>query len=182
MSRHPENLVAWLDDELPQREAQAVEEHVRSCGECRARAAAYAELGQELAELGIPRVAPRRHWPVFAGVAAAAAAALIAIVLWPRQAPTQVVADLGPAPVVIAPQKTLERPARVAAPVRRKVKRRIEQAPQPARRPEYNGPVIRVALPADQLFAPGALPAGTEIYADLTLAADGTARELRLLP
>ena len=45
-----------------------------------------------------------------------------------------------------------------------------------------DGPVVRVVIPAEALFAPGAVPAGAQIYADLVLAADGSARELRLLP
>jgi anti-sigma factor RsiW len=42
-------LMAWLDGELPNAEAAAVERHVRACTECTTRAAAYRQTSMEFA-------------------------------------------------------------------------------------------------------------------------------------
>jgi hypothetical protein len=43
-------------------------------------------------------------------------------------------------------------------------------------------PVIQIAIPADEMFPPGAVPEGMHFVADLTIAADGSAERLRLRP
>lgn len=180
MNSHPDNLAAWLDDELDQAQANAVTAHVEHCAECRARAAAYAEVTRALLDL---RPAPRRRsLRLWFGAAAAAAAALLVVALWPRQAQPPVVAQdpapepriAEPSPRPVAARPEPARPHRITPASRRRL--------APTSRPSFDGPVIRVALPADALFAPGAVPRGAAIYADLTLAADGSLRQLRLLP
>ena len=180
MNSHPENLAAWLDDELPQSEASAITGHVEHCAECRARAASYAEVTAALLDL---RPSPRRRLLPLAGLAAAVAAIILAVALWERPVPLRP----APSPVVAesrAPERRIARPAPPPAVAKPATRRTVapRRRPAPAFRQAYDGPVIRVALPADDLFAPGAVPRGAEIYADVTLAADGSLRELRLLP
>jgi hypothetical protein len=43
-------------------------------------------------------------------------------------------------------------------------------------------PVIQIAISADEMFPPGAVPEGMHFAADLTIAADGSAERLRLRP
>ena len=43
-------------------------------------------------------------------------------------------------------------------------------------------PVIQIAIPADEMFPPGAVPEGMHFVADLTIAADGSAERLRMQP
>ena len=43
-------------------------------------------------------------------------------------------------------------------------------------------PAVQIAIPAEAMFAPGAVPQGVSFSAELRLAADGSARELRLQP
>ena len=43
-------------------------------------------------------------------------------------------------------------------------------------------PVIQIAIPADEMFPPGAVPEGMHFAADLMIAADGSAERLRLRP
>jgi hypothetical protein len=43
-------------------------------------------------------------------------------------------------------------------------------------------PMIRIAIPADEMFPPGAVPEGIHFVADLTIAADGSAERLLLRP
>jgi hypothetical protein len=42
--------------------------------------------------------------------------------------------------------------------------------------------MIQIAIPADEMFPPGAVPEGMHFVADLTIAADGSAERLRLRP
>jgi hypothetical protein len=44
------------------------------------------------------------------------------------------------------------------------------------------GPAIRIAIPADEIFPPGAVPEGVAYIANLSLAADGSVQGLRLQP
>jgi hypothetical protein len=41
-------------------------------------------------------------------------------------------------------------------------------------------PAIEIAIPADAMFPPGAVPTGMSFMAELTIAADGTALQLGL--
>jgi hypothetical protein len=43
-------------------------------------------------------------------------------------------------------------------------------------------PVIQIAIPADEMFPPGAVPQGMNFVADVAIAADGSAERLRLRP
>ena len=179
MTNHPENLVAWLDDELPVEEAAAVTLHVESCVDCRRRAHAYSAVSDGLMEY---RTTPKRRWVPIAAVAAGIAAALLlTIALWPKAQRTEITHI-----ELHVPEPA--RPVFVEAPPRRNVARRVvKRRPLPVATPPiaqaaiYES-VVRVEIPADELFAPGTVPPGFKIFADLTLAADGTPRELRVLP
>src|SRR5215813_9248096 len=132
-------LVAWIDGELSQSEAFAVEQHVRACEECHHRVSAYRGVSEGfaayytatiqaapvvLAEAKAYRPLPR--WVPFA--LAAAAAAIIALVMLPRtpkHAPSATQVAKAAAPVAA---DTTPKPAEVAPAVRRLAK------PRPARR------------------------------------------------
>jgi hypothetical protein len=43
-------------------------------------------------------------------------------------------------------------------------------------------PVIQIAIPADEMFPPGAVPEGMHFVAEVTIGADGSAEGLRLHP
>lgn len=72
---HPKNLIAWLDNELPEAEAARVGEHVEACAECRADVCRFAEITASLAQLH-----PRRRptWLALVPVAAAVALMFVA--------------------------------------------------------------------------------------------------------
>ncbi len=182
MTEHPRNLAAWLDDELGADESSAVTRHVELCGECQARARSYGQVSGMLSELELERKTSRRWRAAVVWAGAIAAAVLLAVALWPSKSAGPLVARDEP----VTPKTTVHVESIDVVPTRTTVKRvhrrkQVVQAPvQPAM--YTDGPVVRVAIPAEALFAPGAMPAGAEIYADLVLAADGSARELRLLP
>jgi anti-sigma factor RsiW len=191
-------LIAWLDHELPAEESAEVERHVEACSECRSGADAYKRVSidfdkycDEVLAPDTPRKIPR--WvPVISGVGAVAG--LVALILaLPRthveppafHAPQ---VALAASPVIVA--KAL--PAHVA--MIQRVHRRQVVAPAQVQNEtstlaqnQYsytlpNEPVIQIAIPADEMFPPGAVPEGMNFAADLTIAPDGSAERLRLRP
>jgi hypothetical protein len=43
-------------------------------------------------------------------------------------------------------------------------------------------PAVEISIPADAIFPPGAIPAGVSFTADVTMASDGSAEQIRLRP
>jgi anti-sigma factor RsiW len=160
-------LIAWLDGELPEAEAIHVEWHVRQCAECRRAAAAYREISGAfldgyLAAMPVQSAPRRSRWIAVAG-AAAAAIVLAAVLTHPRPGKLRRVPFSIPAPAM-AFQKT--RPRLVA------VRARHTPVPSLLRRPARERwvavqPSVEIALPADALFPPGAVPAGFSFIADV---------------
>lgn len=192
-------LIAWLDCELPAEEAAEVERHVAGCSECRSCVEAYKRVSGELDAYCDAAMASnaRRGTPpwVPATAATGAVAALVALfLLLPRT-------HVEP-PAFHSPQAAVaDSPAMVAAavpasvrPTIHKVRRRQAIAPDPIQNvnaaPAQNQntyllaeePMIQIAIPADEMFPPGAVPEGIHFVADLTIAADGSAERLRLRP
>ena len=191
-------LIAWLDHELPVDEAAAVERHVESCSKCRNNVEAYKRVStafeaycDESVAANVRREASR--WLPVVSAAGVAAAALALFLAWPRTPahlpefrPPQAAmsASSDPGAIVL--------PARVR-PIQRVRHRRVV-APTPIQNAIVatvqdqnvyilpDEPVIQIAIPADEIFPPGAVPEGVHFAADLTIAADGSAERLRVRP
>jgi hypothetical protein len=144
---------------------------------------------------------PRRRLPkrvlAVSGTAAVAAAVAAFLLFVPRtriqlspvpvvQAPTPTAVDLGkalptratqPAAAVIKPDPRMERrePTEQAKPT--VAQRRSEETSWlPAEA------AVEIAIPADAIFPPGAVPDDVSFAADVTIAADGSAQQIRLRP
>ena len=182
---HP-NLVAWLDGELPPVEAAGVALHLESCDDCRRQCHAFRDTSAALrlytdamlttahARSRLPRWVP--------ALAALAAAAVVAIFLaFPR---TQVVAPpaiSSPVGAVTPSQVSSAVPLALAAPkpvahhhTVSAVPRRSIAAWPPA------DTAVEIAIPADAVFAPGALPEGMRLFGEMHIGPDGSLREIRL--
>lgn len=172
-------LVAWMDRELPDKEAADAERHVRDCSECRRCVAAYEQVSRAFvahcdAVEGTTRRRPR--WvPVLAS--ATAAAAVLFLVFQPasvKQIPVlSPVADASPAIILETapkPVKTVHRRRGIV----------------PAKTPNANWVLpetaIQIAIPIEAMFPPGAVPEGITLIADVSMAADGSVQGLRLQP
>ena len=179
-------LMAWLDHELESDEMAGVERHIEECAECQREVAAYREVSATFHSYcdAVMESRLRRRssqWvPVLSAVGAVAFAVVALLVFQHRR-----VEPLVPAPVV----KTV--PAAGAATVvettnaaSKSVPRR-HAAPQ-ARREIVNWapaePAIEIAIPAESMFPPGAVPEGVTFTADLSIGADGSAQQMRLQP
>jgi len=199
-------LTAWLDGELAVNEAADVEQHLQLCAECRSSVEArrqvssafdaYCDAYREAAKAPRPgRNLPRRV-PVVSGVAAVAAALAALFLLAPRAhvqlspAATPVpiagtAVDSQPIPAVRAAQPS---PSIRAIP-RIEPGKRLGQMRHAASQPqgeEINrlplGPAVEIAIPADAIFPPGSIPEGVGFTADVTIAPDGSAQQIRLRP
>src|SRR5271166_2310557 len=170
MCNYSTRLVSWMDGELGEHEAAEVRRHVGSCVECRERVSSYESVSRELgayylastqvsAETAGHRKLPR--WvPAAAGVAAAF---LIVLALMPRSA-----RQVPSVPQVAAmTPPTIEVPA--VNPVK-PVQRTHAAAHRKARTTNWAmvGPAIQIAIPADSMFPPGAVPEGVTYIANLS--------------
>jgi len=163
MCEYSGRLIAWLDRELGDQEATNVEWHVGQCAECRCAVSAYQQVSGAflLCYEATMTVKKPRNKPLWAwGGVAAAAAILAAFLLTPPR--TEKLAAHIPSPPH-APPMAFERPL---APVAR-----VRSLPRPEPTPVLSQwiavePTVEVALPADALFPPGAVPAGFSFIAD----------------
>ncbi len=169
MCEYSGRLIAWLDQELPDEEATNVEWHIGQCAECRKAVSAYEEVsGAFLAcyEAGIAARPKRAPWPL-AAVAGGVAAAILLTAVLARPRPEQAPA---PPPAVHAPSIAFEKTPAFEKRSERMVAVRTRRAP--ARPPAFTPwiavePMVEVALPADALFPPGAVPPGFSFIADV---------------
>ncbi len=177
MCNFSSRLIGWLDKELPDTEAAAMDQHVPACRECRGQADAFREVSHSFALYA--RAAP----PLAAGspghwwLVAAAAAVLAIVMLWPRgHANTQLETPRRTETVATMPAIAQHNTA--IAVHRSRARRRLQTqvAWQPAE------PTIQVIIPADALFPPGTFPEGVGFVADLRLAPDGSAGGLVVRP
>jgi hypothetical protein len=188
-----ERLIPWLDRELPEQEAASVELHLRTCSGCRDSLDAYKELDQTIlayCDSAVPSPV-RRGLPVWTPALLAAAAAAL-LLLFPHehinhhrpqlQAAASSPAVLGPA-TQRAPHISVNRPT-ITRPVVKRVHRPQVVAPAQTQSADWipAQPAIQIAIPAEAMFAPGAVPQGISFTAELSIAADGSVQQLRLRP
>jgi anti-sigma factor RsiW len=178
-------LIAWLDRELPTDEASAVERHVERCQDCRRWVATYGQVSETFdayCDAVMAAKAPRRipRWvPVLAGAVVAAAVIFLA---FPRT-------RVGPPPVVgptlaTASVSVAAPPPGAPVPVPRKTTvRRRHAVPRVQERATEVPPMdtaIEIAIPAEAMFPPGAMPNGINFIADVRIAPDGSVKQVRL--
>ena len=183
-------LVAWIDGELPESEATAVERHLLSCSDCRQSVSSYegASRGFSIYYAAATRRNPAtgslHRVPRWVAVAAASAAAIvIALLLLPRaekQSPaTPEVAKVA-SPIELGTHPT---PPTPAPRVQQAAKRRVAHHRQPLHEDwAIAQPAIQIAIPADSMFPPGAVPEGVAYIASVSFAADGSVQGFRLHP
>jgi len=176
-------LVAWLDRELTRDEAGAVERHVEECHECRRWVATYEGVSQMFdayCDAVMAAKAPRRaHWvPVLAGALIVATVVCLAF-LRTRVVPLAVIdptAAIASAPVPGPPP--------VAEPILHKsmIRRRNPalHIRELATQEQPMDAAIEIAIPAEAMFPPGAMPDGVNLIADLTIGPDGSVKQVRL--
>ena len=201
-----EKLMAWVDKELSDSDAAAVDRHLQGCPECRDRLDTYRQLSgafdrycdaycDAVTASKRGRKLTRRVLVISGGVAVAAAVAMFFLLAarWhvqpaaPSAAPIPTVIDAAKAlPPAHAAQPVLAEIRPVAQAQRRKGAEHLKQAAAPRQSEETSwlasAPAVEIAIPADALFPPGAVPEGVGFTADVTIAPDGSAQQVRLRP
>jgi anti-sigma factor RsiW len=175
-------LVAWLDRELPAEEAADLERHFEGCEECRCRLAAYKQVSETFdvyCDVAVRVRAGRRisRWVPMLAVAAVATVVIFLAVPRTRMEPPPtltptIMAVSVPVPAPLAPERASHKTSRR----RRAVPVAQKQAPkwQPTET------AVQIAIPAEAMFPPGAMPKGLNFVAELSIAPDGSVKQVRL--
>ncbi len=172
MCEYSGRLIAWMDRELPDEEATNVAWHLGQCAECRQAVRAYEQVSGAFLACCEARCAPkaatdpsRAKASVWMMGGLAAAALLVALLL--IQPRTEQLTIHAPAPPH-APQIAFETPP-APEPILHVYSRRAPASVGSPVRPQWIAvePTVEVALPAEALFPPGAVPPGFSFIADV---------------
>jgi hypothetical protein len=212
MCDRSDKLIFWLDHELPEDEAASVQRHLQTCAACRRCLAAYQHVSDSIdAYCDAAIESPVRQWlptwtPVLAAAAAAAVLFLVVthgpIARGPGERPLpsasstaassptlvhhnegqpEVRGALDPPP---APTHKRSRTIPAVSPVQVGTSPLQTHGLNPAQNANWipAQAAVEIAIPAEAMFAPGAVPQGVSFSAELVIAPDGSAQQLRLRP
>lgn len=191
MCDFPGRLVAWLDGEMPEGEAAEVQRHVESCVECRSRIDAYERVSKGVNAYCDEAVTTKMHRGAVRWELVLSAAAVVGIALFMALPRAQVEQTLAQQPVATAPALhdaaaagSVARVFETAPASERKIHRRRVAVPAQIQNTNWvaTAPAIQIAIPADAMFPPGAVPEGINFVAEVSIAPDGSAQGLRLQP
>jgi anti-sigma factor RsiW len=176
-------LVAWLDGELSTEEAADVNRHVEGCEECRSQAAAYERVNESFdaycdAVVAAKTQARVPRWVQVLACAAVAAAALFVAFPRTRVEPPPILTPMITATTIPVPARTAPEPARRKTAVRRR--HAVEPVQVRLSNWQPTESAVQIAIPAEAMFAPGAMPKGMNFVAELSIAPDGSVRQVRL--
>lgn len=183
MCDYSTKLVALLDGELAADEQADLERHVGECVECRTRLTKYEQVTRTLDEYclrlaGSQARARRSRLPVVFSVAAPGALAVVLFVVLLR---SHSVPALPSTPRVAASAAGVFEPPPAPAQVAHR-RHKPTCVPTQATNALPPEPAIRIAIPAESMFPPGAVPEGVSFSADVSFGPDGWAQQVRLRP
>jgi anti-sigma factor RsiW len=192
-----DRLVAWLDRELPEGEADDVSRHLEMCAECRKQAEAYKRTSIALSAYcdAVSRVHerhPRTFPPKMAVLGAGAVAAVVVFAFLARyphrpvtNEPLRAMEEADPRPSVGKVANSPASPSHTgpvkASSTRRGRRRDLIAASQ---KQDGNlvptGPAVEITIPAEAVLPPGAAPAGESFLVEMTIAPDGSTEGIRV--
>jgi len=185
-------LVAFLDHELDDGEMAGIRRHLEGCTDCRAQLNQYESASNsfrtycDAVEMAEHARHERSRWtvPVISGAAATALAAAVVLLLLGHR-----VEKAGtPAPIHAAAAVASESASALEPPPAPRTSHQVHRLhvapPVQTRGVELvpAEPAIEIAIPADSMFPPGAVPDGFAFTADVSFAPDGSAQQMRLRP
>lgn len=175
-------LIAWLDRELSPDEAADVDRHIRGCQECRGRLETYKKVSEtfvvycDAVVAGKTRHRVSRWVPV---LASAVVAAVVMFLVFPQRRiePPPVLA-----PMLAATSVPVPAPRAAEAAPRKTIRRRHAVPPVQKRAMKWQPTetAVQIAIPAEAMFPPGAMPKGMNFIAELSIAPDGSVQQVRL--
>jgi anti-sigma factor RsiW len=180
-------LIAWLDRELPPDQAAELEAHLQGCEECRTERDRYAQVSTTfdaycdvVMAAKTHRSAPRWVPAVSGALLAVTATVLLVTFQRPRIEPPRPAATPVATRAIAAPLKAVASESVVARAVHT---RRALPPPQPrATKWQPAETAVQITIPAETMFAPGAIPEGMNFIAELSIGPDGSVERLRLRP
>lgn len=186
MCEFSKKLVAFLDGELAAGEAIELERHLDTCADCRNSLRRYERLSHNIDAYcdtkvvgSTPGTLVARRSVLFAVGAAAVVAIVAMLVFLPRSAPlariekpVAIVSHSAPVPVVAEGH----RPAAASV---RKIRRHPVAPVAPIQQASWTSaePAIEIAIPANDLLPPGAVPEGVTFIANVRFPAVGQSSE-----
>jgi anti-sigma factor RsiW len=175
-------LIAWLDRELSSDEAAGVERHIEGCKECRCRLAAYEQVSNTFDAYcdAVEAVKTRRRVPRW--VHALASAAVAAVLMFLAFSRTRIEPPPVLIPAITAASVGLPGPPELESAPRKTIHRRHPVAPVQVRaaKGQPMEAAVEIAIPAEAMFPPGAMPKGLNFIAELSIAPDGSVKQVRL--
>jgi len=183
MCEYENSLIAWIDGELEPDVALDVQRHLRTCASCSAKVSHYREVSQAFATYCAAVPVRKSSFPWRWATVAAGFAAAAALILWMLPLPVEQLPLHSPKAAEPPAMAFATQPVSVPAPVKKvhhqTIAKRNEIPPA-----AWTGlePSIEIAIPADAIFAPGAVPPGFTFTADLSMNGDGSPRFLRVQP
>ena len=185
MCDYSTRLVALLDGELAGDEQANLERHIRECLECDARLAKYERVSKTLNGYCLrltdsQQSAGRFRLPAVLSIAAPAVLATILFFALQRPHSDPTVTS-SPRLASPPPSATVSEPPPVPVGV---VHRRHKPSHVPTQTTSalLLAPAVRIAIPAEAMFPPGAVPEGVNFSADVSFGPDGWAQQVRLRP
>jgi hypothetical protein len=184
------NLIAWLDRELSEQEAAEAQSHVRGCVECRNQVEAYARVSGEFDAYCDAAISPRvrakapRWVRALSGAATAAVVSAALLLIFPRARVEKIPVIEAPV-AAVAPVVAAEAAPATVEPVSvKRVHPRHVVAPLQARATDWQPPepTFEIAIPAEAMYPPGAVPEGMSFIVDVRLSGDGSAQQFRMRP
>ena len=185
-------LVAWLDQELEIDEMAQMQRHIQDCVECRSQLDVCQGVIRKLDAYLDAVVAskPQRRVPRAVSVLSVAATAALAAAIFLAIQHKHIESPLVPVPAIGMASSTVVHEAGPAPAATRAVRRRhVEHLAQNSLAQNQIAtnwtppePAIQIAIPAESMFPPGAVPEGVNFTAELKIAADGSAQQIRLRP
>lgn len=174
-------LIAWFDRELSPDEAANLERHIEGCKECCSRLAAYEQASQTFDVYCDALVAAQtRHRvpPWVPVLASAVVAAVVMFLVFPRtriEPPTLT-------PTITAASVPVPRPPAPRPAPRRTIHKRHAVPPVQEQAATWRPmeTAVQIAIPAEAMFPPGAMPTGLNFIAELSIAPDGSVKQVRL--
>ncbi len=183
MCEYENSLIAWIDSELEADVALEIERHLRICASCSAKADQYKEVSSAFAAYHAAAPIWKSSFPWRWASVATGFAAAAAMILWMLPQPVEQLPPYSPKAAEPPAMAFAKQPVSIPAPVKKvhhqAIAKRNEIPPA-----AWTGlePSIEIAIPADAIFAPGAVPPGFTFAADLSIGGDGSPRFLRVQP
>ncbi|SRR5882724_2054888 len=175
-------LVAWLDRELPAEEAANLERHIEGCEECRGRLAAYTQVSENFDVYCNEVVSTKTRRPIPLWVPVLATAAVVAVAMFLAFSRTRIEPPPVLTPTITAASVPVPAPP-AQEPARRKTIHRWHAVPavqEQVARWQPTETAVQIAIPAEAMFPPGAMPKGLNFVAELSIAPDGSVKQVRL--